>query len=190
MNARVANKTMANNFDDSHMKPSSNPLSLPQLAKYIRQLLKDTLKECRVINNELILEIAAKDIMMAVLQLRDNEKTAFKQLSDITAIDYPERKKRFQLVYQLLSIKNNQRARILLSIDEDHHVPSISSVFHAANWAEREVWDMFGISFSNHPDLRRILTDYGFDGHPLRKDFPLTGHVQVRYSDSRKKRCE
>ena len=108
----------------------------------------------------------------------------FEQLSDLTAIDYPERKKRFSIVYQFLSVKHNNRIRVLCSISENETVPSLAKIFPSSIWAEREIWDMFGIFVDDHPDLRRLLTDYGFQGHPLRKDFPLTGHVEVNYDNN------
>jgi len=123
----------------------------------------------------------------AVLALRDDPRLLFKVLIDVTAVDYPERPERFEVVYQLLSTKTNRRVRIKVATDETSAVPSISTVFSSAGWYEREVWDLFGIYFADHPDLRRILTDYGFDGHPLRKDFPLTGYVEVRYDEDRKR---
>ena len=105
-------------------------------------------------------------------------------LVDVTAADYPEREERFEIVYNLLSMTHNTRIRVKLRTDEDDPVPSVAGVFSTANWFEREIWDMYGVFFSDHPDLRRLLTDYGFEGHPLRKDFPLTGHVEVRYDDT------
>jgi len=119
--------------------------------------------------------------------LKTNEKCKFKQLIDITAVDYPQREKRFKIVYLLLSHQNNLRIIINTNIDEKEIVSSITKIFPSANWMEREVFDMYGISFKDHPDLRRILTDYGFEGYPLRKDFPLTGHLEVRYSEEKKK---
>jgi NADH-quinone oxidoreductase subunit C len=119
--------------------------------------------------------------------VRDDRQAAFTQLIDLTAVDYPERKNRFDVVYQMLSMSNNMRLRIVATVSEGQTVPSVTGVFMAANWAEREVWDMFGIFFSGHPDLRRLLTDYGFEGHPLRKDFPLTGRVEVRYDDTQRR---
>jgi NADH-quinone oxidoreductase subunit C len=119
--------------------------------------------------------------------LKTNDKCRFKQLIDITAVDYPEKEKRFKLVYLLLSHENNLRILININIDEKTHAPSITKIFPSANWMEREVFDMYGVSFKDHPDLRRILTDYGFKGYPLRKDFPLTGHTEVRYSEEHKK---
>jgi len=119
--------------------------------------------------------------------LRDDQGLRFRQLTDLTAVDYPEREKRFEVVYQLLSTAQNSRVRVYVCVDEDEVVPSVTELFSSANWAEREVWDMFGIYFSGHPDLRRLLTDYGFEGHPLRKDFPLTGYVETRYSDTQRR---
>jgi NADH-quinone oxidoreductase subunit C len=128
------------------------------------------------------------NLLPSVLKmLRDDEMLSFRQLSDLTAVDYPEREKRFELIYQLLSTAHNFRVRVCVAIDEDEVAPSVVDLFSSANWAEREVWDMFGIYFSDHPDLRRLLTDYGFEGHPLRKDFPLSGYVEVRYSDSQRR---
>ena len=125
--------------------------------------------------------------MNVVLFLKTNNFTSFKQLIDITAVDYPENKKRFKLIYLLLSHENNQRIIIDFNLNENEIPSSLTSIFPSANWMEREVFDMYGIEFKDHPDLRRILTDYGFKGHPLRKDFPLTGHNEVRYSEDDKK---
>ena len=120
-------------------------------------------------------------------ELKNSELFNFDQLIDITAVDYPQNEKRFEIVYLLLSHENNLRIMINTTIEEKNAVPSITKIFPSANWMEREVFDMYGISFKDHPDLRRILTDYGFEGHPLRKDFPLTGHTEVRYSEDQKK---
>jgi len=119
--------------------------------------------------------------------LKNTETLNFSQLTDLTAVDYPDRMQRFELVYQLLSIENNKRVRIICPIDDGQIVPSITSIYKSAEWPEREVWDMYGLFFSDHPDLRRLLTDYGFEGHPLRKDFPLTGYVEARYDDIEKR---
>jgi NADH-quinone oxidoreductase subunit C len=119
--------------------------------------------------------------------LRDNGACQFTQLVDVTAADYPSRPERFEVVYSLLSITNNTRVRVKISASEETLVPSVNGVFGSANWFEREVWDMYGILFSDHPDLRRILTDYGFEGHPQRKDFPLTGYVELRYDEEQKR---
>ncbi len=119
--------------------------------------------------------------------LKDDKDFQFKQLIDICGVDYPERVERFEIVYHLLSLSLNQRIRVKLSVKDGDMVPSVVSIYEAANWNEREVWDMYGVLFSNQPDLRRILTDYGFEGHPLRKDFPLSGFTQVKYDDSEKR---
>lgn len=138
-------------------------------------------------NDELII-ILSKAILLKVLSfLKDDKDFQFKQLIDICGVDYPDRLDRFEIVYHLLSISLNQRVRVKLSVNDEETVPSIVTIYDAANWYEREVWDLFGIIFTDHPDLRRILTDYGFEGHPLRKDFPLSGFIQVKYDDSEKK---
>ena len=130
----------------------------------------------------------SRDGLLALLSwLRDDGECLFKQLVDITAVDYPEREERFDLIYNLLSLRHNLRLRVRVSAGEEVPVSSCYGVFHAAFWLEREVWDMYGISFSNHPDLRRILTDYGFEGHPQRKDFPLSGYVEMRYDENEKR---
>ena len=138
-------------------------------------------------NNLIEFECNKKDIISIVKLLKDDNKLFFSQLLDITAVDYPEKDKRFKMVYLLLSHETNSRILIDCEIKEGEIVPSLTSIFPAANWMEREVFDMYGIEFKDHPDLRRILTDYGFEGHPLRKDFPLTGHNEVRYSEEDKK---
>ncbi len=125
--------------------------------------------------------------METVLSLKTNDNTKFRQLIDITAVDYPENEKRFKLVYLFLSHELNQRIVLTYNINENQHISSLTKIFPSANWMEREIFDMYGINFSDHPDLRRILTDYGFEGFPLRKDFPLTGHTEVRYSEEEKK---
>ena len=137
--------------------------------------------------DQLFIDINVQDITSTILFLKTNDKCRFKQLIDITAVDYPQKEKRFKLVYLLLSHEKNLRIIINSEIEEKTEVPSITKIFPSANWMEREVFDMYGISFKDHPDLRRILTDYGFTGYPLRKDFPLTGHTEVRYSESKKK---
>jgi NADH-quinone oxidoreductase subunit C len=136
---------------------------------------------------ELTLIVDAARIVEALTFLRDDAACQFACFTDLTAADYPDREKRFEIVYQLLSPKLNQRIRVKIETDEETPVPSTISVFPAANWYEREVYDLFGVLFDGHPDLRRILTDYGFDGHPLRKDFPMTGFVEVRYDDEEKR---
>lgn len=135
----------------------------------------------------LVLQVQTKHIARTLTFLRDDNRCLFKILIDIFGVDFPEREQRFEVVYNLLSLKMNRRIRIKVLTDEETIVPSVSDVFSAANWYEREVWDMYGIMFADHPDLRRILTDYGFEGHPLRKDFPLTGFVEVRYDAEQKR---
>ena len=160
---------------------------LATMANYVREILADICETVIATNDKVLVRISSNDIVAVLTKLRDDNHTAFNQLSDLTAVDYPERPARFEMVYQLLSITNNMRLRILAEVAEGQSVPSVTGIFSAANWAEREVWDMFGIFFAGHPDLRRLLTDYGFEGHPLRKDFPLTGHVEVRYDDSQRR---
>ena len=137
--------------------------------------------------DQLFIDVNVENLTSTILFLKTNDKCRFKQLIDITAVDYPGKEKRFKLVYLLLSHESNLRLIINCNIKENISVPSISKIFPSANWMEREVFDMYGIKFNDHPDLRRILTDYGFQGHPLRKDFPLTGHNEVRYSENEKK---
>jgi len=137
--------------------------------------------------NDFVLETNIDQLQNVLFFLRDHEGCLFKTLIDILAIDYPKREKRFSLVYCLLSIKYNVRIRVKVLLDELTSVPSITNIYKSACWMEREVWDMNGIFFDNHPDLRRILTDYGFEGYPLRKDFPLSGYIEVRYDDSQKR---
>ena len=133
------------------------------------------------------LQVAAPDIARVLTYLRDEPGLRFAQLVDLCAVDYPERPSRFEVVYHLLSVAHNRRVRVKVAVPEDTPVPSVVEVFPAAGWYEREVWDLFGIAFEGHPDLRRILTDYGFQGHPLRRDFPLSGKVEVRYDDGLKR---
>ena len=139
------------------------------------------------IQNEIKIETSLQNLVGVLKLLRDDADLHFRQLIDVTAVDYPEREFRFELVYLLLSIAENSRVRVCVGINEDAVAPSVTVLFSSANWAEREIWDMFGIYFSGHPDLRRLLTDYGFEGHPLRKDFPLTGYVEVRYSETQRR---
>jgi len=136
---------------------------------------------------ELMMRVERDAVVEVMRFLRDDAKCQFKLLVDVCGVDWPDRVERFDVVYNLLSLKLNQRNRIKVSTDEDAAVPSVTSVFSTAGWFEREAWDLYGILFSGHPDLRRILTDYGFQGHPMRKDFPLTGYVQVRYDEEQKR---
>jgi len=161
--------------------------NLVDLEKKVNSELTTKIKSSKIKHNQLYLNIDPDDLLEVILFLKNNDETKFKQLIDITAVDYPEKDKRFKLVYLLLSHEFNQRILIDLYINENEIVSTLSSILPAANWMEREVFDMYGVKFKNHPDLRRILTDYGFEGHPLRKDFPLTGHNEVRYSEDKKK---
>ena len=142
---------------------------------------------CKVAYGELTLDVVAHRIVDALTQLRDDPDCRFQQLIDICGADYPLRDKRFDVVYHLLSVTANRRIRLKIETDEDTAVPSVASVYPCADWFEREAFDMYGIVFENHPDLRRLLTDYGFVGYPLRKDFPMTGYVEVRYDDDLKR---
>jgi len=162
-------------------------MTVYDLEKTVNLGLATTLKTSKINFGQLYIEIDIAALYATILYLKTNNKCRFKQLIDITAVDYPEKEKRFKLVYLLLSHENNLRVSINLNINETTHVPSITKIFPSANWMEREVFDMYGVSFKDHPDLRRILTDYGFEGYPLRKDFPLTGHTEVRYSEKHKK---
>ena len=157
------------------------------LEKTVNSGLTTTIKRSEINFNQLFIDVDVEDIISTILFLKTNEKCRFRQLIDITAVDYPQDEKRFKVVYLLLSHEKNLRIIINTKIDEKIIVPSITKIFPSANWMEREVFDMYGISFKDHPDLRRILTDYGFNGYPLRKDFPLTGHTEVRYSEEKKK---
>jgi NADH-quinone oxidoreductase subunit C len=133
------------------------------------------------------LPVKADGLVAVLTWLRDDSNCLFKQLVDVTAVDYPERPARFDVVYNLLSLRHNLRIRVKVEAGENESIPSVTEVFSSANWLEREVWDMYGLYFAGHPDLRRILTDYGFEGHPQRKDFPLTGHVEMRYDEDQKR---
>ena len=139
------------------------------------------------VGNEMRLRCKVDDLLYVLKTVRDDPILQFKQLSDLTAVDYPEQAERFEVIYQMLSIALNARLRIVTTVADGAILPTAIDLFASANWAEREVWDMFGIFFSGHPDLRRLLTDYGFEGHPLRKDFPLTGYVEVRYNDTERR---
>ena len=161
--------------------------TLGDLRSHIVKLLPDTSGGAHVAHGELTMTIEPQHIAGVLTFLRDDPKCQFAVLIDICGVDYPEREKRFEVVYHLLSPRQNQRIRVKLSTDEATPIASVNDIFPAANWYEREAYDMFGIRFSGHPDLRRILTDYGFQGYPLRKDFPLTGQVEVRYDAEQKR---
>ena len=161
--------------------------ALRELGQHIGSVLADQVVSTSVELDELIILARADQIVKILTFLRDDPLCLFKVLVDICGADYPERPKRFDVVYNLLSLAHNQRVRIKVKADSLTPIPSVTGVYNSANWFEREAWDMYGIMFSDHPDLRRLLTDYGFEGHPLRKDFPLTGFVEVRYDDARKR---
>ena len=160
---------------------------LTDLEKKVNSELTTKIKSSKINHNQLYLNIDTDDLLEVILYLKTSDETRFRQLIDITAADYPEKDQRFKMVYLLLSHEFNQRLLVDFYVNENEIVPTITTIFPAANWMEREVFDMYGIKFKDHPDLRRILTDYGFEGHPLRKDFPLTGHNEVRYSEDKKK---
>jgi len=144
------------------------------------------LADVRIEQGEVVAQVSREDLVAVMTALRDDPRFAFAQMMDICGVDWPEREERFDVVYNLLSVALNQRLRVIVVTDEQAPVPSVHTVWPAATWWEREAWDLFGIVFAGQPDLRRILTDYGFEGHPMRKDFPLTGYVEVRYDEERK----
>ncbi len=161
--------------------------NLQKIEKIINSELASKVQHSVIVNEELTVEINVNDLNDVVQFLKSNDKCKFRQLIDIAGVDYPEKDKRFQLVYLFLSHENNVRIKILIKFQSNEIIHSLTKIFPSSNWMEREVFDMYGIKFKNHPDLRRILTDYGFKGHPLRKDFPLTGFNEVRYSEKEKK---
>ena len=162
-------------------------INLIDLEKKINSELTTKINKTEIKHDQIYIEIDKEDLIDVVLFLKTNKDTKFRQLIDVTVVDYPEQTQRFKVVYLFLSHEFNQRIILSYFINENEVIPSLTSIFPSANWMEREVFDMYGVSFKDHPDLRRILTDYGFDGHPLRKDFPLTGHTEVRYSEEQKK---
>ena len=161
--------------------------ALEELKEDVLASLGDAIIGSTIDRGELTIVVQANSIIRVLTYLRDDTNCLFTMLVDLCGVDYPEREQRFDVVYHLLSVRQNQRIRVKLTTDEATPVPSAYSVFRSALWFEREAWDLFGIFFSDHPDLRRLLTDYGFDGHPLRKDFPQTGYVEVRYDDEQKR---
>ncbi len=166
---------------------ADNMNNLIDLEKKINSELGTKINNSEIKHNQIYLEIDGEDLINVVLFIKTNKNTKFRQLIDITVVDYPERSKRFKIIYLFLSHEFNQRMVLSYDISENEVISSLTSIFPSANWMEREVFDMYGVNFKDHPDLRRILTDYGFKGHPLRKDFPLTGHTEVRYSEDQKK---
>jgi NADH-quinone oxidoreductase subunit C len=162
-------------------------INLIDLEKKINSELTTKIKRSEIKHDQLYLKIDSVDLMNVSLFIKSNKNTKFRQLIDITVVDYPENTQRFKVVYLFLSHEFNQRIILSYLINENEVIPSLTSIYPAANWMEREVFDMYGVKFKDHPDLRRILTDYEFEGYPLRKDFPLTGHTEVRYSEDQKK---
>ena len=162
--------------------------ALKDLGEYIASALPQDVLRAEVNRcGELTLDVRTASVVKVLTFLKDDTGCLFKQLVDVCGVDWPAREQRFDVVYHLLSMKHNQRVRVKVATDEETAVASVTGVFSSAGWFEREVWDMYGVIFSGHPDLRRILTDYGFEGHPLRKDFPLTGYVEMRYDDEAKR---
>jgi NADH-quinone oxidoreductase subunit C len=161
--------------------------NLTDLEKKINSELTTKIKKTEIRHEQLYINIDNEDLIDVTLFIKSNENTKFRQLIDITVVDYPENVQRFKVVYLFLSHEFNQRIILSYLINENEVISSLTPIYPAANWMEREVFDMYGVKFKDHPDMRRILTDYGFEGHPLRKDFPLTGHTEVRYSEEQKK---
>jgi NADH-quinone oxidoreductase subunit C len=161
--------------------------ALKELGDGIGAALADHVTSVTMPLGELVLTVPAASIRRVLTYLRDDSQCLFQQLMDICGVDYPDRVERFEVVYNLLSLKHNQRIRVKVAVREDEPVPSVVALYPSAAWYEREAWDLYGVPFAENPDLRRLLTDYGFDGHPLRKDFPLTGFVEVRYDDEQKR---
>ena len=160
---------------------------LRDLGEYVAISLSDYVHAAAVVRDELVVDARADQVVRVLKFLKDDPRCRFEQLTDLCGVDYPERDPRFDVVYHLLSLSHNRRLRLKIGVNEDQPVPSVTDVYPSAGWWERETWDLYGIHFAGNPDLRRLLTDYGFNGHPLRKDFPLTGYVEVRY-DSEQKR--
>ena len=161
--------------------------SLADLSNYLADKLGQRLLGSTLAYGELTLSVAAENIVEVLTLLKTDPQCQFVSFIDVSGVDYPQREKRFDVVYHLLSPRQNKRIRVKVETDEDSPVPSVTGVFPGADWFERETYDLYGVLFSGHPDLRRLLTDYGFEGHPLRKDFPLTGFVEVRYDDEAKR---
>ena len=160
---------------------------LRDLGEHVAASLSDYVRTAAVVRDELVVDARADQVVRVLKFLKDDPRCRFEQLIDLCGVDYPERDPRFDVVYHLLSMSHNRRLRLRIGVNDDQPVPSAVAVYPSAGWWEREAWDLYGIHFAGNPDLRRLLTDYGFDGHPLRKDFPLTGYVEVRY-DSEQKR--
>ena len=161
--------------------------ALNDLGDYLSGALANLGVKAEVALGELMISVGPPALLRLLAFLRDDSQCTFKELVDLCGVDYPSREKRFEVVYNLLSLKHNQRIRVKVAVAEGETVPSATGLYSAAGWFEREAWDLYGIYFADHPDLRRLLTDYGFEGHPLRKDFPLTGFVEPRYDDEQKR---
>ena len=161
--------------------------NLSNLEKKIKSELATKIKSTKIKHKNIYISIENENLLEVIAFLKNDNETKCRQLINITVVDHPERNQRFDMVYLFLSHEFNQRIVLKYTISENEVIPSLTSIFPSANWMEREVFDMYGVTFKDHPDLRRILTDYGFEGHPLRKDFPLTGHTEVRYSEDQKK---
>ena len=161
--------------------------ALSELGETIATTLSSEVISTEIDRGELMVNVRPEHIAAVLRNLRDDQRCLFKLLVDVTAVDHPEREERFDIVYNLLSVSYNLRVRVKLKVAEDQLVPSVCGIFKSAGWYEREVWDLYGVMFADHPDLRRIMTDYGFEGHPLRKDFPLSGFVEVRYDAEQKR---
>ena len=162
-------------------------ISLKNIEETLKQELKTLLVETSITLGELSIFVESDSLSQVLMTVRDHKELAFRQLLDICGVDYPKRRNRFEVVYHLLSHRYNQRLRVKVSVKEGDLIPTACHLFKAANWYEREIWDLYGVGFAGHPDLRRLLTDYGFEGHPLRKDFPLTGFSEVRYDHERER---
>jgi NADH-quinone oxidoreductase subunit C len=161
--------------------------ALEELGAYLASALTEHVLGREIVHGQMILRVKRVALVPTMRFLRDDPKCLFQVLIDLCGVDYPDRPERFEVVYNLLSLKLNQRIRVKVTTDEEQLVPSVTGVWSAAGWFEREAWDLYGIYFADHPDLRRILTDYGFEGHPMRKDFPLTGYVELRYDEDQKR---
>lgn len=180
--------TPENTAAETETPAVAHPLSrMEELKAFLVSALGAQLLDATLVKGELALRVVPASLTKVLLFLRDDPRCAFRQLMDVSGVDYLGRAQRFDVVYQLLSVTQNQRITLKIATDERTPVPSVVSLYPSAGWFEREVWDMYGVLFHGNPDLRRILTDYGFDGHPLRKDFPLTGYVEVRYDDAQKR---
>jgi NADH-quinone oxidoreductase subunit C len=161
--------------------------ALKELGDYIAAAQPNEVVAARLISDELAVTTRPSGLVRLLTFLRDDSNCRFKMLVDVSGVDYPQREQRFEIVYNLLSLTQNQRLKVKVPTDEETPVPTATGVFSSAGWYEREIWDLYGVFFTDHPDLRRILTDYGFEGHPMRKDFPLTGRVEVRYDEQQKR---